>query len=535
MQREDGSGCLVRATLPKNAGPGRRAVSEEVVVSKQTSRKSYRVAIIGSGFSGLCLAIHLKKEGLHRFTIFEKGDRIGGTWRDNSYPGAACDVPSFAYCFSFEQKTDWSRKWSLQPEILEYMEHCARKYDLLPHLRLHTEVVEAAFNADAGLWRLQTATGEQHEAEILISGVGQLSLPKMPNIPGRETFAGDSFHSARWNHDVDLDGKDVAVVGNAASAIQFVPQVAPQVRNLVIFQRSANWMVPRNDRAYSPDEKKRYRRFPWLAKLYRWSIWLRYEMTFFPIMRHQRWLSERLETLSLQSMRAQISDPGLREVLVPDYPIGARRMLISDDYYAALTRPNVHVVTDAIDHVQADGIVTKDRSLYQVNAIIYATGFQSTSFLAPMQIRGANGQLLQDVWKNGAFAYLGMAVPGFPNFFMMYGPNTNLGHNSIIFMIECQTAYIMDCLRQMSAAGLQSIDVRSDVVDAHNQQLQKDLAGSVWAETDHSWYKTADGKITNNWSGLTATYWWRTRRAKLRLYHQESASRPAPSRVSQAA
>jgi len=493
--------------------------------------RRYRVAIIGSGFSGLCLGIHLKKEGIADFTIFEKAARIGGTWRDNAYPGAACDVPSFAYCFSFEQKTDWSRKWSPQPEILQYMEHCVDKYGLAPHIRFRTEIAAAEFDASAAVWRLRTTDGEESEAEILVSGVGQLSLPHIPEIRGLDSFRGTWFHSARWPSEDGLDGKDVAVIGNAASAIQFIPVIAPRVRRLDIFQRSPNWMMPRHDRAYSEAEKARFSRYPWLAKLYRWSIWARYEMTFFPIMRHRRFLAERVERLSIANMKAQVGDRALQKALVPDYPVGARRMLISDDYYATLNRPNVRLLTQAIDHVAADAVVTADGQRHPVDAIVLATGFRSTSFLSPMQIRGAHGQLLQETWKSGAQAYLGLTVPGFPNLFLMYGPNTNLGHNSILFMIECQTAYILDCLRQMRSLDLRYIDVRSDVSDGFNAELQAKLAGSVWAQTDHSWYKTADGKITNNWSGPTLTYWWRTRHANLRHYHCEppSESVPVPS------
>ena len=504
-------------------------------MSASSSTRTRRIAIIGSGFSGLCLGIQLKKAGNGDFIIFEKAECVGGTWRDNTYPGAACDVPSIAYCFSFEQKTDWSRKWSPQAEIFEYMQHCARKYDLLPHIRFNTEVAAAEFEASEGLWHIHTTGGEHHKAEILVSGVGQLNLPNLPKIPGLETFAGESFNSARWNHDYDLDGKDVAVVGNAASAIQFIPAIAPLVRHLSIFQRSANWMMPRHDRAYSEAEKACLQRLPLLARLYRWSIWLRLELVFFPIMRRMRFLSARLEKLAVRHMRAQIADPQLQEALIPNYPVGARRMLISDDYYATLGRTNVQVVTSAIDRVQGDGIMTKDGVLHKVDAIILATGFQSTSFLSPLRIRGAHGQLLNDAWRNGAYAYLGITVPGFPNFFMMYGPNTNLGHNSIIFMIECQTRYIMDCLRRMNAADLKYIDLRSDVADAFNARLQEELAASVWAATDHSWYKTADGKITNNWSGPTVAYWWQTRRANLRLYHQERAGVALPTGLSHAA
>lgn len=493
-----------------------------------TAGRKYRIAIIGSGFSGLCLGIHLKKAGMADFTIFEKAERVGGTWRDNAYPGAACDVPSFAYCFSFEQKTDWSRKWSAQPEILAYMEHCVDKYGLRPHLRFGTEIASAEFDATAAVWRLRTVQGEESEAEVLVSGVGQLSLPNIPKLPGLDDFQGRWFHSARWPDGDDLDGKDVAVIGNAASAIQFIPVIAPRVRRLDIFQRSANWMVPRNDRAYSAAETARFGRHPWLARLYRWSIWARYEMTFFPIMRRRRYLADRIEKLSTAHMKEQVHDPKMRKALVPDYPVGARRMLISDDYYSTLNRPNVRLLTTPIDHIDAGAVVTTDGTRHPAEVIILATGFRSTSFLSPMQLRGAHGQQLDQVWKDGAQAFLGLTVPGFPNFFLMYGPNTNLGHNSIIFMIECQTAYILDCLRQMQAHDLRSIDVRSDVSDAYNAELQQALSASVWAQTDHSWYKTASGKITNNWSGPTFTYWWRTRRAHLHHYHCEPPTTAIP-------
>ncbi len=475
------------------------------------------IAIIGSGFSGLCLGIQLKKAGIDSFTIFEKSDRIGGTWRDNTYPGAACDSPSFAYCFSFEQKTDWSRKWAPQAEILGYMEHCAEKYGLLPHVRFETEIAGARFDADAGVWRLRTTAGEEIDAQVLVSGTGQLNRPHVPELPGLASFQGECFHSARWNHGYDLEGKDVAVVGNAASAIQFVPEIAPLVRQLYVFQRSPNWMLPKLDRPYTDAERRRFARFPWLAKLYRWAIWLRFEIRF-PVFRRNAFLSRRVGGLAERAMRAQVADPELQEKLLPDYPVGGKRILISDDYYPALQRDDVELVTEGIERFTERGVVTRDGRERDVDAVILATGFESTSFLAPMQIQGLDNTALETEWKDGARAYLGMCVAGFPNFFMMYGPNTNLGHNSIIFMIECQTRYVVDCIERLRERGLRWVDVKREVMEAYDARIQRELSETAWAATGKSWYKTEDGRITNNWSGTTVRYWWNTRRADLSVF-----------------
>jgi cation diffusion facilitator CzcD-associated flavoprotein CzcO len=412
------------------------------------SSRERHIVIIGSGFSGVCLGIKLKQAGIESFTIFEKSDRVGGTWRENTYPGAACDTPAFSYCFSFEQKTDWSRKWAPQSEILGYIEHCVRKYGLEPHIRFGSEIESAHFDEDESVWRIRTAAGEEVVADVMVSGVGQLNRPSIPDLPGLPDFRGPCFHSARWDHAVDLAGKQVAVVGNAASAIQFVPQIAPEAGRLRIFQRSPNWMLPRFDRAYSEKEKRRFARFPLLAKLYRWWIWLLHEIRF-PAFRRNAFVSRWLARMAEQSMRDQISSPDLQRVLVPDYPVGGKRILISDDYYPTLERDDVELVTSAIDRIREDAIVTRDGTVHPADVVILATGFESTAFLAPMVIEGLGGRSLSAEWKDGARAYLGMTVAGFPNFFMMYGPNTNLGHNSIIFMIECQTRYIVDCVRQL--------------------------------------------------------------------------------------
>jgi cation diffusion facilitator CzcD-associated flavoprotein CzcO len=479
-----------------------------------------RILIIGSGFAGIGLGIRLRRAGIRSFTILEKAQRLGGTWRENTYPGAACDSPSFAYCFSFEQKLDWSRKWAPQEEILAYLEHCALEYELLPHVRFGMEVESARFDADAGLWRVRTTQGEETTAHVLVSAVGQLNRPHVPEIPGLDSFRGPCFHSARWDPSADLSGKDVAVVGNAASAIQLVPEIARKAATLRVFQRSANWMIPKGDRAFSEREKERFRRFPILARLYRWWIWLAFELRW-PVFRNNPWLSRRVEGIALEHLRSQVRDPELQRLLTPDYPIGGKRILISDDYYPALQRENVRLVTAGIERVTPEGLRTRGGELHRVDAIVLATGFETTSFLAPMRIEGPGGRSLDEAWKDGAEAYLGLTVAGFPNFFMLYGPNTNLGHNSIIFMLECQIRYVVDALRKLIRGGLRSLDLRPEVMAAYNDRIQERLRGTVWARTPRSWYKTPSGRITNNWAGTTLEYWWRTHRADLGVYRCE--------------
>jgi cation diffusion facilitator CzcD-associated flavoprotein CzcO len=483
-----------------------------------------RVAIIGAGFSGLCAGIQLKKAGIESFAILEKAERLGGTWRDNTYPGAACDVPSISYCFSFEQKTDWSRKWAPHDEILGYMDYCADKYGLRPHLRLNTEIAGADFDEGAGLWRLRTVAGGSIRAQFLICGTGQLNRPFIPDLPGAADFAGEAFHSAGWRHDCDLRNKSVAVIGNAASAIQLIPQIAEQAAQVHVFQRTPNWMIPRGDRAFTDVERELFRRLPWLVRLYRWWNWARLELLFYPLMRRNRTIARHTKRVALENMRALIADPDLQKQLIPTYPPGAKRVLISDDYYQALARPNVHLVTSPIERIAPGAVVTRDGRSHAADVLIYATGFQTTQFLAPMCIAGLGGQVLEEAWREGARAYLGMSVTGFPNLFLMYGPNTNLGHNSIIFMIECQARYIVGCIEQALGLGLKFIDVRPEVMAAYNTAIQRKLAGSVWAQVDHSWYKNEAGLITNNWSGSTLEYWWRTRRADLGVYCQEAGS-----------
>ena len=481
-----------------------------------------RVAILGAGASGLCMAISLKRAGIDSFTVFEKSDGVGGTWRDNTYPGAGCDVPSHLYSYSFAPNPDWTHAFSLQPEILAYLENCARRFGLLRHCRFRTELESARFDESAGLWRLRTKEGEEIAAEVLVSGVGQLNRPLIPKLAGLEEFRGKSFHSARWDHGYHLEGKRVAVIGNGASALQFIPCIAPLVGRLSVFQRSNNWVVPRGDRPYTAREKAWFRRSKWLRLLHRGLIYLLLEKNFFAF-RPGTLMAGVMEKRARALLAEQVADPALREKLMPDYPIGCKRILIGDDYYPALVRPNVEIVSDAIVRVTENGIVTADGREHQVDAIIHATGFVTTSFLAPMKITGRGAVALEDVWKDGAEAYLGVAVAGFPNFFMLYGPNTNLGHNSIIFMIECQAAYVTACIRQLVVRRLRWLDVKPAAMKRFNEQLQKGLGKSVWATGCTSWYKTGSGKITNNWSDLTLRYWWRTRRPKPAAFEASSA------------
>ena len=469
------------------------------------------IAILGAGVSGLCMAIRLKQAGFSDFTLYEKSARVGGTWNDNSYPGAACDVPSHFYCFSFEPNPDWTHKFSRQAEIREYLERTAAKYGILPHVRFGTEVASASFDEAAGKWRLRTARGEEIVADVLVSGTGQLNRPFVPDLPGLESFEGTKFHSARWDHSRDVTGQDVVVIGNGASAIQFIPTLQQKARKLTILQRSANWVVPRGDYAYSDRAKRFFRAFPRLARIYRWFFYWQLEKNFMAFAK-EGWFAGVFHKGAQMYMQQSIPDPALREKLTPDYRIGCKRILIDDDFLPALAKPNVHVETTPIREIVRDGVVTTDGVHHKADTLVLATGFLSTQFMAPIQIEGVGGCKLESVWREGAEAHLGITVAGFPNFFMMYGPNTNLGHNSIIFMIECQVGYALQCIEELARKGLRYLDVRPEAQARYNAQIQRELEHTAWAAGCKSWYKTASGKVTNNWSNWTVAYWWRTRR-----------------------
>ncbi|MCX8071830.1 MAG: NAD(P)/FAD-dependent oxidoreductase [Candidatus Binatia bacterium] len=469
-----------------------------------------RTAIIGSGFGGIGLGIRLRQAGFEDFTILEKETSLGGTWRDNTYPGCACDVPSMSYCFSFAQKTDWTRKWAPQPEIQAYMEDIAHSHGIVPHIRFGVRFTGARFHASSGKWEVFTDNRDTMWADALVIGIGQLHYPYIPAIEGREKFRGVQFHSARWNHEFDFRGKRVAVIGNAASAIQFIPQIAPLTERLYIFQRSANWMLPRGDRPYRKWEHWAFAHVPGLAKFYRARLWAALELFFLPVIQQKPWAMRFYRRQALRYLEETVRDPQLRRLLVPDYPIGAKRILISDDYYQSLNLPQVRLVTDGVAALAEDAVVTKTGERLAVDAVIFATGFRTNPFLAGLRIEGLGGRLLENDWAQGARAYYGITVPGYPNFFLLYGPNTNLGHNSILFMLECQFQYILEALRLLQQ-GAAYLDVRKDVFEAFNRDIQAALQHTAWAHVDHSWYKDEAGRITNNWPYSTFWYWWKTR------------------------
>ena len=485
--------------------------------STRSSTHAPRVAIIGAGVAGLCTAIQLKKAGVGDFTIFEKSEGVGGTWRDNSYPGCACDVPSHLYSYSFGLNPEWTHKYSPQSEILNYLEHCSDKFGLRPHIKAKTAIASARFDSTSGTWKLKTDKGDDHEAEILVSGVGQLNRPQIPPLPGLSDFAGRTFHSARWDHSVDLTGKRVAVVGNGASAIQFIPQIAAKVGQLTIFQRSANWIVPRNDYAYPKWAREMFHEMPFVSRIYRTYLYWLLEKNFMAFMK-DHWFGKLFEKAARQHLEAQVPDAALRAKLTPDYTIGCKRILIADDFYPVFSRPNVELVTEPPARVTAHGVETKDGKARDFDVIIFATGFETTTFLAPIDIRGLNGRALADAWAHGPEAYMGVTVPCFPNFFLLYGPNTNLGHNSIIFMIEAQVRYVLQCIKEMRGRDLAYLDVRPQALAAFSARVQVELKKTVWQAGCTSWYKTADGRVTNNWSGPTIKYWQMLRRPDFGAY-----------------
>lgn len=473
--------------------------------------------IVGAGMSGLLAGIKLKERGIDDFVILERSDSVGGTWYDNCYPGASCDVPSHLYSYSFAPNPNWTRAFARQPEILAYFRDVAERYGLEPHIRFGTEVAGAVFDEAAGEWQVAAEDGRHWRARILIVGAGQLNRPWTPDIEGKESFRGVQFHSARWNRDIDLTGQRIASIGNGASAVQYIPEIAPLAEKLTIFQRSSNWIIPRPDEEITPQQHALYRRFPIIRKALRLLIYSINESRWGAFKKAGSWASRRLEKMARDHLNAQVHDPRLREILTPDYPIGCKRVLITDDYYPAVTRPNVEIVTEPIARIVPDGIETQSGRKIPLDVIVWGTGFATAGFLVPIDIVGRGGRRLHDVWANGAEAHRGVTVSGFPNLFVMYGPNTNLGHNSIIFMSERQMDYILPLIDTILARDLAVLDVKPAAQAAYNAELQKKLATTVWAANCGSWYKH-DGKITNNWSSSTIAFWRQMRKSDLENY-----------------
>jgi len=462
------------------------------------------IAVIGTGFGGLAAVIELKRRGYDDIVVFEKADDVGGVWRENTYPGAACDVPSPFYSFSFEPNPRWPRRFSQQPAILAYMREVAEKYDVRRHVRFGTEVTAAAFDEQTGKWSVDLSTGDRVEVDVLVSAVGQLSRPGFPTIPGRDTFEGPAFHSAEWDHNVDLTGKRVAVIGTGASAIQFVPQIQKQVAKLTVFQRTAPYIIPRPDREFSGVHHKVFERLP-VTQLAERGTWYGVVEGLSVAWVYSKPLAAAIKAISKLHMRRQTrSKPGLFEKIWPDYPVGCKRILFSNDYLPALAEPNVEVTTERISEITPRGVVTADGTEHEADVIIWGTGFKATEFLAPMSIKSGDGRDLHDEWRDGAHAYYGMTVPSFPNLLIMYGPNTNTGGGSIIYFLEAQAKYLGKYVDHLASAG-GALAVRPEVEQAYDDRIQAELGGSVWSQCT-SWYRQADGRITTNWPLLGAQY-----------------------------
>jgi len=479
--------------------------------------KTPRIAILGAGLSGMCMGIQLLRAGIRSFRIFEKADRVGGTWRDNSYPGVACDVPSHLYSYSFELNPDWSRVYSPGPEIQSYCEQVAEKYGLGEHLRFATEVVEARFQN--GCWKLRDANGGEYEADIMVSALGGLHRPHVPEFAGLSDFEGETFHSARWNHAHNLTGRTVAVIGSAASAIQLVPEIAPLVKKLYVFQRTPNWITPRMDQTYSAKVRERFRRHPWTARLHRWLIYWLLEMRF-PVFKTGSRFSRFARQACLDHLAEQVPDPELRQKLTPDYPPGCKRMLISSDFYPALQRPNVELVTEGVTGFTKQGVTTGAGRALEVDTVIFATGFEPFEFHSAFDVTGPKGVRLADVWKSRIYSHRTVAVPGFPNFFMLLGPNSGLGHNSVIIMIEAQVRYVLRFVQQMMKRGLHSLAARETAMQSFDSRLHDDMAKTIWFGNCKSWYQDEQGRVFTLWPRTTLRYLWEMRKPRLDEYEQ---------------
>jgi cation diffusion facilitator CzcD-associated flavoprotein CzcO len=499
--------------------------------SQSSPSRGLEVLIVGAGFGGIAAAIELRRHGITAITILEKAPDLGGTWFYNSYPGAACDVPSHLYSFSFAQRRNWSRLCSPQREIHAYLHDIARTHGIDQLVQTDTTVTACSWNSERCRWSVETADGAVHEADALILATGQLDQPSRPAIEGAETFTGHSFHSAVWDHDYPLAGKRVAVVGSGASAVQFVPEIAPVVKRLSVFQRSGNWFMPRRNRRYNAAIRTAVERIPGLQALRRKFVF-EYTESLTLAIRHPNGFGRIARARSRAFMRSQLKDPAVRAKAWPDYTFGCKRILFSSHYLPALQRANVELVTNAIAAITPSGIRTAASSPdgsgaeYELDCLIWATGFKTTDFMFPMRVTGRAGVELREYWSPGAHAHLGICVPGFPNMFMMYGPNTNTSGGSIIVYLEAQAAYIRQALAQLRSRGAGAIEVRAEVEAASDQALQARFAGTAWTQCD-SWYRDEHGRIVTNWPGYMREYLQQTRQLDPAQFNFSPLPKPA--------
>ena len=475
------------------------------------------VGIIGAGPGGLALGIFLRKAGFHDFTIFDREDGVGGTWRINTYPGLACDVKSHLYSYSFDLNAKWSRLWSAQPEILEYFEQCAQRYQLGPNLKLNTEITSAHWDADSKTWELTTTGKERFTFDIVASAVGLFTQPVLPDLVEQEPFTGALMHTARWDHSVDLQDARVAVLGTGSTASQLVPEVAKVAKKVYSVQRSPTWILPKPDRAYTDREKWVFAHVPFAKKIYRTRLWLRSESNI-SVIENGSDKTQEFKGIALRVLNSTVADEELRRKLTPDHPFGCKRLVFATDYLQALTRPHVEVVSSPASYLRTRSLVTDDGSELDVDVVLCATGYAAADYLGQIDVVGEGGVTLRETWRDGAYAYLGMAVPEFPNFFMLYGPNTNVGSNSVIFMLEAQARYILRALKYMRRKHKAYVAVRPAAMAAFIAKIDEWMAGTVWLTRCSNYFRASNGRVVTQWPRSARAFWGMTRRFRAADY-----------------
>ncbi|WP_445166515.1 flavin-containing monooxygenase [Mycolicibacterium sp. Dal123E01] len=479
--------------------------------------KPLSVGIIGAGPGGLALGIFLVKAGFDDFTIFDREDGVGGTWRINTYPGLACDVKSHLYSFSFDLNSEWSRMWPGQPELLEYFERSTDRHGLRPHLRLNTEITTAQWNSATNTWTLTDSRGQHHTFDIVVSAVGMFTKPLLPDLHEQEPFTGTLMHTARWDHSVDLTGSRVAVLGTGSTASQLIPEVAKVAEKVYSVQRSPTWILPKPDRPYTERERLVFKWIPFAKKFYRTRLWLRSERNI-SVIENGSDKTQEFKDISLRYLESAVADPGLRAKLTPDHPLGCKRLVFAADYLSTLTQPHVEVVSSPAHSLRARSLVTEDGSELDVDVVLCATGYAATDYLGQIEVIGEGGRSLHDTWRDGAFAYLGMSVPGFPNFFMLYGPNTNVGSNSVIFVLEAQAHYIVRALKHLRRTGGSYVAVRPRTMAQFLADVDRWMAGTVWTTRCSNYFRAPNGRVVTQWPRSARAFWSMTRRFRTRDY-----------------
>lgn len=481
--------------------------------NNQQNTQTTQIAIIGAGFGGLAMAIRLLQANIHDFIILEKADDVGGTWRENQYPGAACDVQSHMYSLSFAPKKDWSKRYAEAPEIFDYIQDLIKEYNLKKYIQFNQEVVSTTYNEQQCHWHLVLKNGQKIDAQFVIFASGPLHVPQIPKIKGIEKFKGEVFHSSQWNHQYNLNEKNVASIGTGGSAIQYIPEISPKVKNLYVFQRTAAWVIPRDERKYNDLDKKLFSRFEWFRKLHRARLYWSNESRVVPIVQPQ--VMKYGQKLAEAFIKFQVKDKAIAKKLTPDYVMGCKRILISNKYFPTFNRENVELITDAIQELTENSIITKDGKERAIDCLIYGTGFITDPriYLKSFECYGLNGIELKDAWKDGAESYYGITTKNFPNLFQLLGPNTVLGHNSVIFMIESQVNYILQLIQLVNKTKTQSVMVKPEVQDQFNEDVQEKLKGTVWQSGCVSWYQQDGGKNFALWPTYTWKFWLQTRKA----------------------